>query len=173
MEKNTEKKSTNVVGARKIQTKDGSALAITTLSMLPVNCEVNSKTLSDGAMFLNFKSSVFGDFGIKKLAYALNGADLDVDKTYGSVSANVSIYVSNPKQTTYYLDKIKKGSQLRIVQAEAKVDKKYGLQLTIKGGDISFIKDPEDKKLSPKVILDDGPAYVVDESEFPTNPFLD
>ena len=57
--KNT--KATNVVAAKKLQTKDGSALAVTTFSVLPVNCDVKSKTIESGT-FLNFKSNVFGEW---------------------------------------------------------------------------------------------------------------
>ena len=166
--KNT--KATNVVAAKKLQTKDGSALAVTTFSVLPVNCDVKSKTIESGT-FLNFKSNVFGEYGIKNLSYALNNAQLDINPTYGSVSATVSIFVQNANQLAYYADKIKKGAKLRIVQADVTVSKEYGLQLNIKGGNIHFIEDPT--QLNAKITLDDGAAILPVEDEFSHNPFLE
>lgn len=130
----------NIVYSAKVPKADGQPAALTVLKYLSVNNTPRVNKVKEDLWAINFPSNLTGDFKLKGLEFALNGAQLERTE-YGS-SVNVTVFAHTEKQAEYYEKAIQKGSRLDVVVGTVKIDPKFGTKLIVERDAIGFINKP-------------------------------
>ena len=130
---------TNIVYSTSIPKADGQPAALTVLKYLSVNNTPRVNKVKEDLWAINFPSNLTGDFKLKGLEFALNGAQLK--RTEYGVSVNVTVFAHTEKQAEYYEKAIQKGSRLDVVVGNVKIDK-FGTKFVVERDAIGFINKP-------------------------------
>lgn len=108
------------------------------MKYLSVNNTPRVNKVKEDLWAINFPSNLTGDFKLKGLEFALNGAQLE----RGEYGSSVNRQRNTEKQAEYYEKAIQKGSRLDVVVGTVKIDPKFGTKLIVERDAIGFINKP-------------------------------